>query len=272
MKIKTNINGQPTEIEVADEEIVAAGFQPTANFEKELGRRAISIAKKQGLMTADELKAQLLDDETFVQSVLDSKGIKPGQQDAGETATAIQDAVKRNRQEWESRELAPTRAKLEEFETREQSLLVKDLHRQIIQAAAQLGIKKALLKSPTRGSAPPIVSMLETAFGFDTDTGEFYVLDGEGFAFSDKPSKDNPYKTVEEFVEQWTQDKENSEFLDVQSQGGPRLQGTLSGGRAGAGAVHISRADSRNLRLLQAAKAEATKRGLDPSDGGVIID
>lgn len=268
MKTTVPVNGTPTEIEIPDEQITAAGFQPTANFEKELSRRALSIAQKQGFRRPEDL----LEDETFVQQVLDKKGIKPGatSADPADTAVAIQEALKKNRGEWENRELNPLRQKNEEYETREQQLLVKDLHRQIIQAAATMGVKKALLKSASRNAVPPIVSMTETSFGFDTDTGEFYVLDGEGFAFSDKPSKDRPYKDVEEFIEQWASNKENAEFVETTAQRGPGFQGA-GGGRQGAGAVQISKADSRDLRKLMAARAEATKRGLSPYDGGVVI-
>lgn len=270
VKINTQVDGKSVEIEVPDEDIVAAGFQQTATFEKELTRRGVSIAQKQGFVKPDELTAEQ------VKELAERKGVKlPAElPSAGETATQIQEAVTKKRAEWEQRELAPLNKRVEELSAAEEDLLQKQLHSAIITAAAQAGIDKTLLKPLTKSSLPPIVSMLESSFAYDTETKQFYVLsdDGEGFAFSDHPTQDHPLKDVEEFIEQWVANKENQKFVEPQSQRGPGLQGTLSGARGGPGApVHISKEDSRNLRKLEAAKAEAKKRGLDPYEG-VVID
>lgn len=272
MKINTQqADGTVVAIEVADEEVVAAGFMPSAKFQEELNRRGISIATKAGYRKPEELTPE------EIKALAEQKGVKL-EAEAGaspsDTAVAIEQAVKKQRTAWETTELTPVQAKLKEQEDENDRLLAGKLHSEIIAVAAAAGVEDALLKAPSKNSLPPIVSMLQDAFALDVDTKQFLVLsdDGEGFAFSDKPSESHPYKDVEEFVTAWAEDKANAKFIKP-GQRGPNLQGTVAGGgRAGAGPVHLSKADSRNARMVQAAVTEAVRRGLDPHNGGVVYD
>jgi len=272
VKITTkNADGTPgAVIEVADEEVVAAGFMPSAKFQEELNRRGISIATKAGYKKPEELTPE------EIKALAEQKGVKLDAEAASpsDTAVAIETAVKKNRTQWETAELTPLQQKLKEQEEENDRLLASQLYSQIIAVAAAAGVDDVLLKAPTKNMQPPIVSMLADAFSYDLDTKQFLVTsdDGEGFAFSDKPSEAHPYKDVEEFVTSWAEDKANAKFIKA-GQRGPNLQGTVAGGgRAGAGPVHLSRADSRNARMVQAAVAEAVRRGLDPHNGGVVYD
>ena len=273
MKITTkNADGTPgAVIEVADEEVQAAGFMPTAKFQEELNRRGISIATKAGYKKPEELTRE------EIMAVAAAKGVKlpaePGAVAPGDAAAAIEAAVNKNRKTWETAELTPLQTKLKEQEEENDRLMAQTLYSQIISAAAAVGVEDALLKPPTKNAQAPIVSMLADAFALDVDTKQFLVLsdDGEGFAFSDKPTEDHPYKDVAEFVKAWAEDKANAKFIRP-GQRGPNLQGVVAGGRAGVGPVHLSKADSRNARTVQAAVVEATRRGLDPHNGGVVYD
>ncbi len=271
MKINTKLpDGTPTTIEVSDEEVQSTGlFMPTSKFQEELTRRGVSIATKQGYVKPEDLTPEQ------IKELATSKGVKlVTEPDPGKTATAIEEATARQRESWERSELTPVKTKVSELESENETLLQQQLHSQILAAAAAAGIEKTLLRAPSKHSLPPIVSMLQDAFAYDVDTKQFYVMsdDGEGFAFSDKPTEDHPYKDPDEFVNQWASDKANAKFIEVTSQRGPGLQGTVGGGRPGQGPVHLSKADSRNARVIQAAQAEAIKRGLDPYNGGIVYD
>lgn len=273
MKIMTQVPAadgtmKAVEVEVSDEQVQAAGFMPASKFQEELTRRGTSIAQKAGYVKPDEMTPEQ------IKALAEQKGVKlPVEADPGTMAATIQEATTKKRTEWETTELKPVQTKVQELETENETLLQKQLHSQILAAAAAVGVEKTLLKAPNRNSPPPIVSMLESAFGYDTDTKQFYVLsdDGEGFAFSDKPTEEHPYKDPAEFLELWAANKDNAKFIEVTAQRGPNLQGVITG-RPGMGPVHLSRADSRNARAIEAAKAEAVKRGLDPYNGGVVYD
>lgn len=271
MKITTQIDvgGVLTarEIEVADEQIIAQGFMPTAKFTEELTRRGVSIATKQGYVKPEDLTPEQITE------LAKTKGVKLGESDPGKTATAIEEATSKQREAWDRTELAPVKTKVTELETENTNLLQDKLYSAIVVAAAAAGVEDSMLRAPKKNMLPPIVSMLADAFGFDTDTKQFLVVsdDGEGFAFSSKPSEEHPFKDVEEFVGEWAGNKDNAKFIKVTAQRGPNLQGVVSG-RPGQGPVHLSKADSRNARVIEAAKAEATKRGLDPYNGGIVYD
>jgi hypothetical protein len=271
VKINTKqADGTVVAIEVADEEVIAAGFMPATKFQEELNRRGVSIATKQGYKKPEEMTPE------EIKALAEQKGVKLEAEpvNPSDTAVMIEQAVKKQRTAWETTELTPMQQKLKEQEEENDRLLASKLHSEIIAVAAAAGVEDALLKAPSKNALPPIVSMLQDAFALDVDTKQFLVLsdDGEGFAFSDKPSEAHPYKDVEEFVTAWAEDKANAKFIKP-GQRGPNLQGVVAGGgRAGAGPVHLTRAESRNARLVAAAVAEATRRGLDPHNGGVVYD
>lgn len=266
---KAQVDGKEIDIEIPDDVIAGAGFTKSETFQQELTRRAMSIARGAGLKDPKEL----LKDPEFVKQVLEATGAKiPDANATDAEGKAVQAALDRQRQDILNREVNPLLEKQKVAEAENEKLLERDLQRQIIMSAAATGVvKKGLLKPTTAGGEPPIVAMLSGVFGYDTDTKEFYVLEGEGFAFSQNGA--TQYMTVQEYVDRWIADKDHADFIDSAGQRGPGLQ-IPSGGKQGgpAMAVHISRADSRDLRKLQAAKAEATKRGLEPEKGGVIID
>jgi len=272
MKINTKqADGTVVAIEVADEDVMATGlFMPTSKFQEELTRRGVGIATSKGYVKPEDMTSDQ------ITALAASKGVKLPAESAGDpgaTATAIQDAIAKKRSEWERSDMKPRDEKIQTLESDNEDLLQKQLFSEIIRAAASVGVEKSLLKGATKNAEAPIVSMLASAFAYDTETKQFYVLseDGEGFVFSDRPTQDHPYKDAEEFVEQWAADKANAKFIEVTSQRGPNLQGTVGGGRGPVGQVHISKADSRILPRLRAAQAEAVKRGLDAHEG-VVID
>lgn len=270
-KITVTIDGKQSEVDVPDEQIQAAGFMQTGKFNEELTRRGVSLATKQGYVKPDEMTNEQ------IEALAKTKGVKfetVVQNNPADTATAIQEAVAKKRTEWERAELDPIKTKNTALEEEGANLLQQKLHSQIIAAAAAAGVEKSMLKPLTKNTLPPIVSMLQDVFAFDTDTKQFLVLadDGEGPAFSDRPTADHPFKDVEEYVDQWSANKDNAKFIEVTAQRGPNLQGTMGSARAGGGPIHLSKADSRNARLVAAATAEAAKRGLDPMNGGVVYD
>lgn len=268
-KFTVQVDGKPVEVEVSNEQIASSGeFLQKEQFSAELTRRALSIAKSQGY----KLPEELVKDPDFVKKVLSEAGVDLSKQ--GDQAQAVKDALDRQKRDLTEGVVKPLEIKVTAAEQREEELLQRDLQRQIIMAAGAAGIKKTMFKAGP-GGVPPIVSMLMDNFAFDTEKREFYVVEGkdrESFAFSQLGDASQPYMTVEEFVNRWAQDKANADFIDVRGQAGPGLAGAAGRPTNQAGnVVHISKTDSRDLRKLMAAQAEARKRGLDPRDG-VVVD
>ena len=157
-------------------------------------------------------------DEQFRAEVIEALGIKAGGKPTGEELAEAQ-------KQWEATHLEPLRQKLSAYESQVNRLLRKDLHGQILAAAAAVGVKKAFLTPPVPGSVPPIVHMLESVFGYDEQTDGWYVKAGEGFAYSASPTKERPYKSVEEFLREWAQKEEAKELLEPRARAGIGYQG-----------------------------------------------
>lgn len=245
-------DGKETEVAVPMSAIMDAvkdTHVPKDRIESDINRRVQGIVKNQGLRKPEEL----LDDETFVAQVLEKHGGKPKGGD-DEASKQLKDALAKARKDFEDKELGPVKARLQEKEDREQALLVRDLERQILQAAADSGVLRSLLKAPARGKPAPIVSMLEDTFAYDAETGEFYVADGDSFVLSTSADKSTTYKGVDEYVKEWASQKENADFLQP-GQRGPGMggQGDRGGPRGGTGSVVLTPEEAGNYATYQDA-------------------
>jgi len=213
---------------------------PKDSVAKDLDKRAQTIVKNGGYVKRDELAA----DETFIAGILEKHGKKANEGD-GAAASQLRDALKRQADDFETKVAGPLKKSLEEKGKRESALLVRDLERQIIQAAAPF-VKDGLLKAPGKGKPLPIVTLLEDAFAYDEETGEFYVADGDNFVISG--SGNSTYKTVEEYVGEWLADPINTDWLKP-GQGGAGATGQGSKGRSGDGHVTLTAEEASDARV-----------------------
>lgn len=200
---------------------------------------------RQARLRDPEFRSQALeawrDDEDFRSQAVDALGIKPGGKPSGEE---MQAAFK----QWEQQHVAPLKTRLETAEGRVERLTRKDLHGQIVQHAAALGVKAAFLKPPVPGAPPPVVHILESAFGHDPQTDGWYVKAGDGFAYSTNPTQDRPYKGVDEFLREWAQTDEAKELLEPRSRNGADYRGSSGGART------VSLADFEKMGDVDRAK------------------
>jgi hypothetical protein len=201
--IEVELEGVYTEAEVADQ------FVAKAVHNSELAKLR---KKAQGLKTPDEL----LEDDEFKTRAIESWGIKPGKSAAD---------VEAARKEWDVKVLKPATDELAKAKGTIDGLRRGGLHARLI-AAAQGHVAPQFLKPPTRGAVAPFVAMLEPAFALEPETQDYYVRDGERFAYAAKPAEGAPvpYKTPEEHVAEWIGNKDNAAFLIDQKQRGPNLQ------------------------------------------------
>jgi len=233
----------------------------------DLDKRVQSIIKNQGLRKAEEL----LEDEAFVAQVLEKHGVKGGtSDDKAAAAKQLQDAIAKAIADVKEKQIKPLEEKLTAKETREQSLLVKDLERQIVQAAAAAGLKKSMLRPLGKGKPAAVVAMLSDMFAYDDETNEFYTSeDGENFVLSTDPNSGTTYETVAERIAKWIEDPANADFVDSTGQKGPGVSGTKGGKGGEPGVIFLTPEEAGNHRLwTEAVKkvgGDASKVRVKPS-------
>lgn len=251
MAYKVKIGEAEHEVEALDgwlpEERVRAEYMPKTTFEAELGKRTKSIIKNDGYRKAEEL----LEDEGFKKTFIEKHGLDPSK-----SAQEFQAALVREKEGLIAREVTPLKERLTKYEQRIAAKNARELQSTILSAAAGK-VKPSLLKG-TNGTKAPIVAMLESVFGHDEENDAWFVRKGDdGYMFS--KSGVAPYQTVEEFIDEWAQNKDNADWLVDQTQAGP--EANIGKKHAVTGNVKISRADAQDPAKYRRAREEATKRG-----------
>jgi len=260
-KVKTQLDGAEREVEIdvahipdaviLEHAAVKGKMIPSATFEAELARRGIGIAKGQGYKKEEELE----NDEAFVKKILEKN--KVGGSDA-ERAEALAKRIRDERVNWDERELKPVKQAAEkqaaDNKAQIERLTIRGLHKEIVAEAAAAGIKPALLKSmdDVKGT-PPIVAMTQNRYRYDPATDGYYVRDGEGYKYSSKATKDEPYMTIREDLEAFARNKDNAELIVTNRQGGPGLGATGGGGGGGDGSVMLTPEEYTNPQTYEAA-------------------
>jgi hypothetical protein len=200
------VEGKETEVELDDAVVITLDQHKTRlnrTVQDRLARQAVN------------LKGELLADEAFVADVLKSKGIDLTK-GTGKDGKALTEAdVARLQEEWRTRELKPVQDQLTKatttLQTDRQRTLKSSLETELLKA----GVKKSI--------ASRIAEIEANRFGFDDKSGQFAVKDGEGFAFSTKATQDRPFKGMDEFAAEWAGNKENVDFVESTTQGGPHI-------------------------------------------------
>lgn len=204
--ITVTIDGKPVQVAkpegVFTQDEVKAAYVPKTYFETEVARRLKGKVSKQDLIA----------DEDFVAEVASAHGLSK----AGDSQQNLDEFRTKLTAEFERTKLSPITAKAAKLEAEVAKLRGSTLQADILQAAAAAGLKKSLL-SATVGQ-PMAVGLFANQFGFDEETGNWYLRDGNGFAPS--ASGKTPYVTASEFVSRWANDPANRDFVES-AQGAP---------------------------------------------------
>lgn len=258
-KMKVTIEGKDVEIDVPagfmSEADVKQSYMPTVVFEDELKRRTASIVNKQ----REEIRQQLLQDDEFKAQASETWGLKQKEAELQKTAA---ETVERQRKEWEKTQLEPLNQKLTKTQGQAERLLRSKLAADILSAASEAGVAKALLKPVAPGQLPAIVNLVSSAFKYDEQTDSFYVVKADGeFAWASNPTQDHRFKDVSEFLKEWATDKGNAMFVEDTRQRGAGIASTSQSGRPGN--IVITKAEARDVRKYAAAKDAAAKAGVE---------
>jgi len=201
----------------------------------------------------------LLGDEDFRNRAIEAWGIEV---DDG-TPKLTPDRVAELRTDFERKHLKPLQTKFEKVQSRNQQLQTTLLHSRIL-AAAGGKVQPYLLKAPAKGEMPPIVNLLAPYFGFDGDSGQFAVKDGEGFRTTTQADASSPYMGIEEFVQRWIEDDDNPYKVEQRQSGpGAGVDGQGGSNRGSGGAVVLSYEDAQDPVKYRTAKEAAEKQGVE---------
>lgn len=201
-KITTVYDGKEITLDlegVFTAEDIEENFVPKAQHTNE-------VAKLNRLLTkATRSPDELLEDANFKAKAL--AAWKVGEMDATQVAS-ITEGIR-------AREVGPLTEKLTAAESTIASLLDNDLNNNLLAAAQSVGIRPEFLTPMAEGRPAPAVAILRQVFdfGYDHDHKTHAVRNGEGFAYSSKPSGNMPYKTVAEAVGEWAKSTVAAPFL-----------------------------------------------------------
>lgn len=247
MKTQLTLDGKTVEVDVPGvvaEADVAANYMPKTVVEQIVKDRLAQFAK--GHVKADEL------DTAAITALAEKKGLKIAT--SGTQGDDLSKQIAHVKGEWAKQELEPVLAREQGYKT-EVDTLRRDQLTAAIKAAAARHFKDVLLNPPVAGAKPPIVTMLEPQFGFNEQTRSWHVKAGEGFAISSEPQKYGVYKTADEAVAEMAKNPAYKDFVRVETQAGPGMQGGGTG-TGGDGRVVLTPAQANDASVY----ADALKR------------
>ena len=217
------------------------GYGLRAEFETEIrasmqAAMDADFARRSSSVTRNALNAAL-EDEEFKGKALQAWNIDPEKlgKAPAEVQEQIREAVQRAEKEFRRTLLQPVETEREQLAASLSKTRRTVLAREIEVAAKEAGAHDYLLKR-VAGSEPAIVGMIESQFGYDDDTGNWYRKAGDGFAVSTKPTQDRLYQNVAEYLEQLQGDKEYAGLFRDQRQKGPGV-GDVTAQRDRAGVI-----------------------------------
>jgi len=229
-------------------EAVAKDFMPKTGFQSELSRRTASILINKR------------DDAEYKTDLLAHWGIDPDATPPAEgDLPSIDERLTAERKTWDQTVLDPVNVKLDAANVTISELLSSSLSAEILQAAA--GVKEAFRTRPRPDSPPAIVSTVAPVFEYDQEHRQFFVRDGDSFAFTQEPKEGKPpYMGVTEYMDGFLGRPENKDLLDDRRQRGPGI-GDADQVKEGEAAFTITRTEAQNPALYRTAKAAAVKAG-----------
>ena len=239
---------------------VADKYVPKGTHNAEMARFRTQLDAVKNYRDPNELLA----DESFRSQAIEKWGITPGK-----TQAQFQEQIERAKLELQEREIKPRETKLAKAKEQIDRLRAKDLKGQILQAAAVAKVEDKYLKSPTKNGRPLIVSMLEDAFAFDEENGEWFAKGTSGTPFAFSQSGETPYMTTSEFIQIWAQ-ADGKDYVRNERQGGAEAG---AGGKGSSSTtqipgqvgrkLHITPDQMRDIQEFKRLTAKAQAEGLE---------
>lgn len=227
-------------------------YVPKAAHNDQMARLRRELDGMKGLRNPEELLA----DPDFRGKAMTTWGLDPNA-----TSEQYKAQLERAKTEITEREVKPREIKLAEATTAISQLRMKDLRGQIVQAAAAGKIDEKFLRPPTKGGKPLIVSMLEDAFGFDAEHGEWFAKGATAGQFAYSQGGELPYQTVSEFFQGWL-NGDGKEFVRPERQNGAEARpGEGVSGQVGR-ELRLTAEQVRDHGYFKQMVAKAEKEGL----------
>lgn len=235
------------------EKEISEKWVPKAAHNDQMARMRRDLDARANYRNPDDL----LKDDEFKARASQEWGIDPSA-----SAKQFQERLNQTRQELTEREIKPREEKLGKAYDLIDRLLVKDLHGQILQAAAAAHVDERYLRAAVKGGKPLIVSMLEETFDFDHERGEWFAKDGKG-GFLYAQGGDQPYQTVQQFLGGWAESDDGKAYLRAERQKGAqsRTDGESVPGQVG-NVVRVTREQVRDIAFMRKLNERAEKEGL----------
>ncbi|NBC19338.1 MAG: hypothetical protein GVY18_18690 [Bacteroidetes bacterium] len=205
---------------------------------------------------------ELLSDDEFFQKAAQKRGIELSD-DLEPVSKIDPEKIQQMRQQWAAEQVDPLKEETEKLRGQVTSLRQRDLEREVLAAAHELGVKPELLKSPIPGKTAPFVRQLAEEFKYDDEQEVHYFTDEQGNpVYADNPSSGRPYAGPEKLLRQMKQGDEDNTWFTDQTQRGSGFQ---QGGQMGfnGSAVRIRREDARNSAKYRRAKKLAQEKGVE---------
>lgn len=155
-----------------DENESPQGFIPTARMQDEVKRRVTSAKKN----ARNELAA----DDEFVRELIEGRG---GELREDGTIKGAAKDVRQLEDQWKAKHLMPLQQKIDDSSKQIERFRTKALEADVLQAAAEAGVKPAFLKPLTDNAEAPIVTMLKSSFAYDSDTDRWGLKEGDSFKY-----------------------------------------------------------------------------------------
>jgi len=237
MKVQgTAADGKTIEVEVTGvvaEADIAAKYIPKESVTQIVQDRLTQFAR-------GHVKIEGLDEAGKRKLAIETLGLKLAGD--GEATSDIGKQITQAKSQWAKEELEPVLAR-ETAAKGEVETLRRSQLKAAIRAAGARFFKDVLLTPPVAGASSPLETMLEPAHGFNESTRSWHVKGADGFAISSDPQKYGVYKTPEEAVAELAKNPAYKDFLRVETQDGPGLQG---GGTGGEGRIVLTREQAGN--------------------------
>jgi hypothetical protein len=228
-------------------------FVAKATHDATMASMRTQLEKSKNLKNPDDL----LGDDSFKTRAMEAWGLNPNA-----TQKQFNEQLERTRKEILDREVQPREVKLTQAQEKISKLRSKDLHGQIIQAAAAAGIQKDLLKPTTKGGTPMIVSMLRDAFDFSEEHDSHFAKGANGYAYSQ--TGETPYMTPHEFIAAWAAG-DGKAFVTSERQAGAEAgaggKGTSVPGQVGK-ELRLTADQIRDISYFKQMQDKAAKEGL----------
>ncbi len=253
-------DGETIEIDVTPPE----GYLDT----EEISERYVPKENINSMVNADvrrkakEDREKLLngEDEELVEQFRQRHGfVKPG-----EDPPDLDKRLKSAKEEWDRTELNPKNEQIQVLTEQNGRLLDSKLDGELVGSAAGMNVKKTFLQQGPGGSPPAFVNMMRPYFAYCPEHGYFAVIDGRDeenrprFRVSGKTEQGRPYMGVAEYIEGWSKDKTNVEYIGQGRQIGPKLGDTEDAG-GDLQSIPVDDLDAAGANLEGLASGEVTR-------------